>query len=81
MQDGFIFSDTIVNNIAVGAEKVDRHKLLKAVRMSNIQEFIEGLPMGYQTKIGQEGDRHQPGTEATDPDRTCHLQGSRFYFL
>jgi ATP-binding cassette subfamily B protein len=55
MQDGFIFSDTIVNNIAVGAEKVDRHKLLKAVRMSNIQEFIEGLPMGYQTKIGQEG--------------------------
>lgn len=55
MQDGFIFSDTIVNNIAVGAEKVDRHKLLKAVRMSNIQNFIEGLPMGYQTKIGQEG--------------------------
>lgn len=55
MQDGFIFSDTIVNNIAVGAEKVDRHKLLKAVRMSNIQDFIEGLPMGYQTKIGQEG--------------------------
>jgi len=55
MQDGFIFSDTIVNNIAVGAEKVDRHKLLKAVKMSNIQDFIEGLPMGYQTKIGQEG--------------------------
>ncbi|HEY5509747.1 MAG TPA: peptidase domain-containing ABC transporter [Prolixibacteraceae bacterium] len=55
MQDGYIFSDTIINNIAVGAEKIDRLRLLDSVRMANIQEFIESLPMGYQTKIGQEG--------------------------
>jgi ATP-binding cassette, subfamily B, bacterial len=55
MQDGFIFSDSIVNNITVGADKIDRHMLLEAVRMANIQEYIESLPMGYNTKIGQEG--------------------------
>lgn len=55
MQDGFIFSDTIVNNIAVGADHIDHKKLAEAVRMANIQEFIESLPMGYRTKIGQEG--------------------------
>ncbi len=55
MQDGFIFSDTIMNNIAVGFDKIDRQRLLNAVKMANIQDYIEGLPLGYQTKIGQEG--------------------------
>ncbi len=55
MQDGFIFSDTIVNNIVVGDEYVNKEKLLFAVRTANIQEFIESLPLGYNTKIGQEG--------------------------
>jgi len=55
MQDGYIFSDTIVNNIAVGADHIDHERLAEAVRMANIQEYIESLPMGYRTKIGQEG--------------------------
>jgi len=55
MQDGFIFSDTIAKNIAVSDEIIDREQLLKAARMANIQEFIESLPLGYNTKIGQEG--------------------------
>jgi ATP-binding cassette subfamily B protein len=55
MQDGFIFSDTIAKNIAVSDEIIDRERLLKAARMANIQEFIESLPLGYNTKIGQEG--------------------------
>jgi ATP-binding cassette subfamily B protein len=55
MQDGFIFSDTIVNNITVGDDSVDRDRLLEAVKMANIQEYIESLPLGYHTKIGQEG--------------------------
>jgi ATP-binding cassette subfamily B protein len=55
MQDGFIFSDTIVNNVAVGEDIIDREKLLHAARMANIQEYIESLPLGYNTKIGQEG--------------------------
>jgi len=55
MQDGFIFSDTIANNIAPGVEKIDSDRLLKAVEIANIREFIESLPLTYNTKIGQEG--------------------------
>ncbi len=55
MQDGFIFSDTIANNIAVGDEEPDKDRLGYAVRMANIQEFIETLPLNYNTKIGPEG--------------------------
>lgn len=55
MQDGFIFSDTIANNIAVGEDEVDKEKLLNAVKVANIQEMVENLPLGFNTKIGQEG--------------------------
>lgn len=55
MQDGFIFSDSIAKNIAVGDEVVDKRKLLHAVKVANIQDMIESLPLGYNTKIGQEG--------------------------
>jgi len=55
MQDGFIFSDSIANNIAVSDEYPDRAKLLHAVKVANIQEHIESLPLGYNTKIGQNG--------------------------
>ena len=55
MQDGFIFSDTIANNIAVGEDHPDKDKLLYAVKMANIHEYIESLPLRYNTKIGQEG--------------------------
>ena len=55
MQDGFIFSDTIARNIAVGAEGIDQERLLHAVTIANIRDFIESLPLGYNTKIGMEG--------------------------
>lgn len=55
LQDGFIFSDTIAENIAPGDENIDIARLRKAVKTANIAEFIEGLPLGYNTKIGQEG--------------------------
>jgi ATP-binding cassette subfamily B protein len=55
MQEGFIFSDTIARNIAVSDERVDQKKLLQAVRVSNIEDFIKELPMGYTTKIGNSG--------------------------
>lgn len=55
MQDGFIFSDTIANNIAVGEDIIDKQKLQHAVDVANIKEFIESLPLKYNTKIGMEG--------------------------
>ncbi|MBO9676337.1 MAG: peptidase domain-containing ABC transporter [Sphingobacteriaceae bacterium] len=55
MQDGFIFSDTIAKNIAVGDEYPDMHKLRHAIQMANIIDFIDSLPLGLNTKIGPEG--------------------------
>ena len=55
MQDGFIFSDTIANNIAESDTRVDLAKLLDAVQIGNIQQFIEELPLAYNTKIGASG--------------------------
>ena len=55
MQDGFIFSDTIAKNIAVGDEVIDKERLLRASRVANILEMTENLPLGFNTKIGQEG--------------------------
>ena len=55
MQDGFIFSDTIARNIVVSDDEINEQLLLHAVKMANIQDFIESLPLSYNTKIGQEG--------------------------
>lgn len=55
MQDGFIFSDSIANNIAVGDNQPDKNKLYHAVKMANILDYIESLPLRYNTKIGNEG--------------------------
>jgi ATP-binding cassette subfamily B protein len=55
MQDSFIFSDTIGYNIAVGDRNPDQERLRHATHVANITEFIESLPLGFHTKIGQEG--------------------------
>lgn len=55
MQDGFIFSDSIERNIAVGDDYPDLKKLAHAVKMANISDFINDLPLGLNTKIGAEG--------------------------
>ncbi len=55
MQDGFIFNETIAKNIALGDETIDKKKLLQAVKVANIQSHIESLPLGYNTKIGDDG--------------------------
>lgn len=55
MQDGFIFSDTIKRNIATSDEEIDYDRLKNAVKVANIEEYIESLPLKYDTKIGAAG--------------------------
>ena len=55
MQEGFIFNDTIANNIAPEDDIVDKKKLIYAVDMANIRSFIESLPLKYNTRIGNTG--------------------------
>jgi ATP-binding cassette subfamily B protein len=55
MQDGFIFSDTIAQNIALSAEEIDVKQLHSACRLANINGLIMKLPLGINTKIGSNG--------------------------
>jgi len=55
MQNGYIFSDTIANNIGVSDEVPDMDRTRDAVKTANIEDFILSLPLGLNTKIGMEG--------------------------
>jgi len=55
LQDGYIFSDTIAQNIALGEQDINTNQLLYAARMACINDFIDQLPLGFNTVIGQEG--------------------------
>jgi ATP-binding cassette subfamily B protein len=55
MQEGFIFNDTVANNIAVGEDAIDQKRLLEAARVANISEFVDSLPLKFETKIGSNG--------------------------
>lgn len=55
MQEGYIFNDTIANNIAIGVDIIDKERLVYASDVANIKEFIEEYPLSYNTKIGMEG--------------------------
>lgn len=55
MQDGYIFSDTIERNIATGDEHINYKKLEHALKVANIESFIESLPLKLKTKIGEAG--------------------------
>jgi len=55
MQDGHLFSDSIAKNIALGEEIIDKRKLQQSISIANLQSYIDYLPLGYNTKIGPEG--------------------------
>lgn len=55
MQDGYIFNDTIAKNIALLEERPDYDRLSFACETANILAFIESLPSGFNTMIGNEG--------------------------
>jgi ATP-binding cassette subfamily B protein len=52
LQDGFIFSDTIAKNIALGFEEINEERLHDAIKMANIGDFVYNLPKGIETEIG-----------------------------
>lgn len=55
MQDGYIFSESIARNIAVSEDEIDIKRLRDAAQIANIDDFVSGLPLGYNTVVGQEG--------------------------
>ena len=55
MQEGYLFSDTIARNIAISDDEPDIERLRYAARVANIADYIEALPLAYNTMIGQDG--------------------------
>lgn len=55
LQESSLFSDTIAYNIAPGEEDIDKKRLVYAAQLANIKDFIDSLPLKYNTKIGMEG--------------------------
>ena len=55
MQEGYLFSDTISRNIAISDDEPDIERIRYAARVANIADYIEALPLAYNTMIGQDG--------------------------
>ena len=55
MQESFIFSDTIANNVSMIDDTPDWQRIEHATSVANIREFIETLPLKYDTRIGNNG--------------------------
>ncbi|ATS10251.1 ABC transporter ATP-binding protein [Porphyromonas gingivalis] len=55
MQEGYLFSDTIARNIAISDDEPDIERIRHAACVANIADYIEALPLAYNTMIGQDG--------------------------
>jgi ATP-binding cassette subfamily B protein len=55
MQDGYLFDDTIVNNISLSDNSPDWKRVFDATKIAQLDSFIQTLPLGFQTKVGQMG--------------------------
>ena len=55
LQDPFLFSGTIAENIALGIEEIDMNRVIEVARLAYAHDFIASLTMGYETKIGEQG--------------------------
>jgi ATP-binding cassette subfamily B protein len=55
MQEGFIFDDNVINNVAVGDNSPNMDNIKRALKIANLLEYIESLPLGVHTKIGNNG--------------------------
>lgn len=62
-QDVFIFSDTVYENIRMGAQGVSKEDVIRAAKAAQCHSFIEKLPQGYDTVIGDGGSVHLSGGE------------------
>jgi ATP-binding cassette subfamily B protein len=55
LQDCYVFADTIARNIAFGEEEPDMDRVVWAAEVASAREFVERLPFGYETRIGETG--------------------------
>lgn len=81
MQEGYIFSDTIAGNIGVSDEYPDMSRVRRAAEVSNIREWIECLPLGYNTKIGADGHGLSTGQKQRILIARAAYKGAKYLFF
>ncbi|MBN8577379.1 MAG: peptidase domain-containing ABC transporter [Cytophagales bacterium] len=81
LQDGYLFADTILKNIALSDEAIDKHRLIHAVTVSNIKDLIESLPLGYSTKVGSNGVGLSQGQKQRILIARAVYKNPEFFFL
>lgn len=81
MQDGVIFSESIARNIAVDDGEIDKERLIKAAGIANIHDYIMGLPLKYNTKIGRDGVGLSQGQKQRILIARAVYKNPRFIFL
>lgn len=55
MQEPFLFSGTITENISVGQTDVDMDRVIEVARLACVQDFVKDMPLAYETKVGEQG--------------------------
>jgi subfamily B ATP-binding cassette protein MsbA len=60
-QESVLFNDSILNNIAMGKENATNEEIIEAAKIANAHNFIKGLPNGYETNIGDDGNKLSGG--------------------
>ncbi|WP_330604928.1 ABC transporter ATP-binding protein [Paeniclostridium hominis] len=60
-QETFLFNDTIENNLKIGKKDATREEIISACKKASIHEFIETLPKGYETNVGEIGSNLSSG--------------------
>lgn len=60
-QDSILFNDTVRNNIALGKERATEAEIIAAAKIANAHDFISALPQGYDTNIGDSGNKLSGG--------------------
>jgi ATP-binding cassette subfamily B protein len=81
MQDGYIFSESIARNVAASSEDIDLERLQNAVTIANSKDFIEMLPLKYNTVIGQEGQGLSQGQKQRILIARAVYRNPQFIFL
>ena len=81
MQEGYLFSDTIAGNIAITDEEPDIGRIRHAAHVANIADYIESLPLAYNTMIGQDGQGISQGQRQRILIARVVYKNPRFVFL
>lgn len=81
MQEGYLFSDNIARNIAPSDDDVDIERLQYAARVANIADYVEALPLGYNTQIGQDGQGVSQGQRQRILIARAVYKNPKFIFL